>query len=206
MDLLPIKITARRGNWQRFMARKVSTNKAFPPVRDKVFERDDYTCRYCGFQAKRFQEVVNIDQNYSNNTLDNLATACSFCSQCFFLDSVGFDSRSGGTVIHLPEMTQSDLNHFCRALFCSMLREPPYKGKLQAVYLSLQDRGKAVETALGPSAQDPTVFGQSLIDSQLDEKQLNHPIFSELRLLPLRKPFKQQAEYWKSTLFAHIPL
>lgn len=204
MELLPIVLTAKRGNWQRFMSRK--SNKSFLEVRDKIFARDDYTCRYCGFQSKQYQEVLNIDQNYENNKLDNLATACHFCAQCFFLDSVGLDGKSGGTVIYLPEISQTDLNHFCRALFCSMLREAPYKGKLQAAYLSLQDRAKPVEEVFGPNTQDPTVFGQSLVDSGLTEAQQKHPIFMELKLLPIRKFYKTQAEYWKSTVFANIPL
>lgn len=204
MEFLPIVLSAHRGNWQRFMARK--SNKSFLEVRDKIFARDDFTCRYCGFQAKQYQEVINADQNYENNKLDNLVTACQFCAQCFFLDSVGLDSKSGGTVIYLPEINQPDLNHFCRALFCSMLRDAPYKGKLQSAYLSLQDRAKPIEEVFGPNTQDPTVFGQSLIDSGLTAAQLKHPIFTELKLLPTRKFYKTQAEFWKTTVFANIPL
>ncbi len=204
MDLLPINLIAKRGNWQRFTSRKA--NKAFLDVRDKVFTRDDYTCRYCGFQAKRYQEIVNIDHNYDNTVLANLATACNFCTQCFFIDSVGMDGKSGALLIYLPEISQADLNHFCRTLFCSMLREAPYKGKLQAAYLSLQDRAKSVEEVFGPNTQEPAVFGQTLIDSNLSNVHYKNPIFSDLKLLPIRKYYKAHAEYWKSTVFANIPL
>ncbi len=204
MELLPIKLTAQKGNWQRFMSRKA--NKAFLGVRDKIFARDDYACRYCGFQAKQYQEIVNIDQNYNNMAIDNLATVCNFCAQCFFLDSLGLDGKSGGTLVYLPEITQADLNHFCRTLFCSMLRETPYKGKLQAAYLSLLDRAKPVEEVFGPHTHEPSVFGQTLIDSGLTDAQKKHPIFHDLKLVPARKYFKEHAEYWKSTVFANIPL
>ncbi len=204
MDLLPISLTAIRGNSQRFNSRKA--NKDFQKAMLLVFKRDDYTCRYCGFQLKKFQEVVNIDQNYNNNKMSNLATACSFCAACFLLDTIGTDGHSGGTIVHLPEISQADLNHFCRALFCSLLRDAPYKGKLQAVYLSLQDRAKPVEEVFGPNSQDPNVFGQSLIDSGLTAEQLRHPILTELKFLPIRKFYKTQAEYWKTTVFANIPL
>jgi intracellular multiplication protein IcmJ len=204
MDLLPITLSANRGNWQRFMSRKA--NPAFRKLADKVFARDNFTCRYCGFYAEKYQEVVNIDQNYAHNSLDNLGTACQFCTNCFFIESVGKDGRQGGTIIHLPEINQADLNHFCRALFCSLLRDAPYKGKLQAVYLSLQDRSKPVEEVFGPSTQEPNVFGEALIDSGLTKAQLQHPIFSELKLLPVRKFYKAQAEYWKSAVFTSIPL
>jgi intracellular multiplication protein IcmJ len=206
MELLPISLTARRGNWQRFMARKAPGNKGFQAAKEKVLARDEHSCKYCGFYSLEYQEIVNIDQDYSNNTFANLATACSFCAQCFFLDSIGMDGKTGGTVIHLPEISQADLNHFCRAVYCSLLRDPPYKGKLSAVLLTLQDRGKAVENVFGPSSQEPMMFGQSLIDSQLSDEQLKHSIFSELRLLPARKVFKTQAEYWKVNQFSHLPL
>lgn len=204
MDFLPLTLSSKRGNWQRFMSRK--SNVAFKKLAAKVLARDDYTCRYCGFRSEKYQEVINIDQNYSHNSLDNLACACQFCAQCFFLESIGRDGHSGAVVIHLPEFSQADLNHFCRALFCSLLRDSPYKGKLQAVYLSLQDRAKSVEDTFGPAAQDPAVFGQAMIDSGLTEQQLKHPILSELKLLPTRKFYKKQAEYWKDTVFANIPL
>lgn len=204
MELLPVSLSARRGNGQRFLSRK--SNKAFQNAALTVFKRDDYTCRYCGFQSQKYQEVVNIDHNYSNNKLNNLATACTFCSMCLVLDIVGIDGRSGGSIIHLPEINQADLNHFVRALFCSLLRDAPYKGKLQSVYLSLQDRSKPVEEVFGPGAHDPSTFGQSLIDSGLTEQQLKHPVLTELKFLPARKYYKDQAQYWKTTVFANIPL
>ncbi len=204
MDLLPITLSAGRGNWQRFMSRKANEN--FRKIAAKVFARDDFTCRYCGFQSQKYQEIVNIDQNYTHNHINNLATACQFCSHCFFLDAIGKDGKTGGTLIHLPEISQADLNHFCRAIICSLLRDAPYKGKLQAVYLSLQDRSKTIEEVFGPSAQDPNIFGQSLIDCGLTADQLKHPILSELKFLPTRKFYKKQAEYWKTTVFANIPL
>lgn len=204
MDFLTITLSAKRGNWQRFSGRK--TNPAFLPLREKTLSRDEDTCRYCGYQDKQYQEIVNIDQNYDNNELDNLATACSLCTQCFFLDTLGLDNKSGGLIIYLPEISQADLNHFCRALFCSMLRDAPYKGKLQSAYLSLQDRAKFVEEVFGPHSQEPIQFGQAIIDSNLSETQVKYPIFTELKLLPLRKFFKAEAEHWKTTVFANIPL
>lgn len=203
-ELLPIVLSANKGNWQSFMARK--SNKRFSQIAQKVFERDDHSCRYCGFRSEKYQEVLNIDQNYRHNTFANMATACHFCAQCFFIDSVGLDGKSGATLIYLPEISQSDLNHFCRALFCGLLKDSPYKGKLQAVYLSLSDRSKMVEETFGGSATEPTTFGQTLIDSQLTEAQMQHPVLADLKLLPNRKFYKSQAEYWKSTVFAHIPL
>ncbi len=202
--LLPIVLSAKKGNWQAFAGRQ--SQESFLRLATKVLERDDYSCRYCGFKSQQFQVVVNIDQNYQNNDLSNLATACSLCSPCFFMDALGKNTKGFGTVIYLPEISQADLNHFCRALFCSMLRDSPYKGKLQAVYLSLSDRAQAVETLFGTGTQTPMLFGQTLIDSELTSEQKNHPLFFDLKLLPIRKFFQEEATYWKSTVFANIPL
>ncbi|HET9843270.1 MAG TPA: type IVB secretion system protein IcmJDotN [Gammaproteobacteria bacterium] len=203
MELLPITLSAS-GAWKKYHARK--HNKQFILVKKRVLQRDHYTCRYCGFFAKEFQEVVNIDQNYNNNKLDNLATACCFCAQCFFIDSLGLDGNSGGLIIFLPEITQADLNNFCRVLYCSMEKESAYKGKLQSVYLSLQERSKDVVNCFGPDTDDPRIFGQSLLDAGVNKKQLQHEVLAHLRLLPSRKDFKPQIEYWKKTVFAKVPL
>ena len=83
--------------------------KHFCQLQNEYIERDNYTCQYCGFQAKEYQEIVNLDGNYTNNKLSNMVTACCFCSQCLFLQSVGLDEMGGGQLIYLPEMSQADL-------------------------------------------------------------------------------------------------
>lgn len=204
MELLPITLLAQKGTWRTYQARKKS-NK-FLVVKKRILQRDHYTCRYCGFFSKEYQEVVNIDHNYKHNHIDNLATACSFCAQCFFIDAVGVDGNSGGRIIYLPEISQADLNNFCRVLYCSLDKESAYKGKLQAVHMSLKDRGKDVVNCFGPDASDPRVFGQGLLDAGLTKEQIKHEVMRHLRLLPSRKAFGPQIDYWKKTVFAKVPL
>lgn len=206
MKLLPITISAKRGNWPRFKARR--NNKSFLKLEQQIFARDQNTCRYCGFSSERYQVVVNINQDYGpgQSTPNNLATACVFCAQCFFLDGIGHENNWGGSLIYLPEISQADLNHFCRVLFASMLRDAPYKGKLQTVYLSLKDRENIVNDTFGPKSSDPYVFGQTLIDSNLTAEQLQHPMLQQIRLLPDRKCFTEEILYWKTTVFDQIPL
>lgn len=204
MELLPISLMAQKGAWRVYHARKKS-NK-FLLIKKKVLQRDHYTCRYCGFFSKEYQEVVNIDQNYKNNRVDNLATACCFCAQCFFIDAAGMDSNSGGRIIFLPEISQADLNNFCRVLYCSLDKESAYKGKLQSVHMSLKDRAKDVANCFGPDSSDPKVFGQGLLDAHLSKTQQQHAVLLHLRLLPSRKAFAPQIDYWKKTVFAKVPL
>lgn len=204
MDYLPISLNAQKGAWRTFQARR--KNNKFLLIKKKVLQRDHYTCRYCGFFTKEYQEVVNIDQNYKNNKIENLATACCFCAQCFFIDSLGMDGNSGGKIVYLPEISQADLNNFCRVLFCSLDKESAYKAKLQAVYMSLKDRAKDVVNCFGPDSSDPKVFGQGLLDAHLSPEQMQHEVMRHLRLLPSRKAFGPQIDYWKKTVFAKVPL
>ncbi len=204
MELLPINLMAQKAAFAKYNARK--RNKTFQVIQKRVHQRDHFTCRYCGFFAKEHQTVVNIDHNYRNNKLSNLATACGFCAQCFFIESAGLDGNSGGTVIYLPEVTQANLNNFCRVLFCSMDKESAYKGKLQSVYLSLKERGKNVVDCFGPDTDDPRVFGQSLLDAGVKREQMTQEVMQHLRLLPSRRAFAPQIDYYKRTVFAKVPL
>jgi len=206
MKLLAVTLEARRGNWARFRARRSSPD--YLKLEGQILARDKNTCLYCGFSADKYQVVVNRNHDYSQgqSTADNLATACVFCAQCFFLDGIGRENTWGGTLIYLPEIAQSDLNHFCRVLFSSMLRDAPYKGKLQTAYLSLKDRENVINETFGPKSSDPYTFGEAIIDCNFSPEQLKNPLMAQMRLLPDRKCFTREILYWKSTVFDQVPL
>lgn len=201
----PLTLTARRGNWQLYVTRKFQ--KRFKSMLQQILTRDHNTCQYCGFEGlPEFLHVVNLDHDYKNNKADNLITACSLCAQCFFLDSLALDGRTGGTIVHVPELRQIELNHFCRILFCSLDRETPYKSRLQALYLTFRERSKSVEFCFGPDSSQPRVFGQAMIDAHLRPASLDHPLLGGLRLLPARHMFLKEIEYWKRHTYADVPL
>lgn len=51
-------------------------------IRRSIFERDDYTCQYCGKRGTRLEcdHVVPVSRGGSNDQ-DNLATACFACNR-----------------------------------------------------------------------------------------------------------------------------
>ena len=74
-----LQLAVNLNGWRIFIRRR--EDKAFLPVAEKILQRDNYTCQYCGFQAKEYQEIVNRDANYANNKYSNLiksATASIF--------------------------------------------------------------------------------------------------------------------------------
>src|SRR6185312_17085978 len=159
---------------------------------------DNYTCQYCCFQAREYQEVINLDQNYHNNKLSNMVTACCFCTQGFFLESVGVGGQGGGTLIYLPEITQGTLNSFCHVLFCAIANDTGYKSTAQSIYRSLKLRAQIVEDRLGEGTSNPAVLGQLLIELRSKEEMLD-TILENIRLLPSRASFRTQIEQWAAS-------
>lgn len=193
----PIKLNANPEGRRVFSLRK--SDPAFLAFSKKALQRDNYTCQFCGFQAREYQEIVNLDQNYLNNKFSNLVTACCFCTQCFFLESVGLGGFGGGTLIYLPEISQNNIDSFCHVLFCAIANDTGYKNTAQAIYRSFKLRSQMVEEQFGEGSSNPAAFGQLLIDSKANNFTYYDNILSNLRLLPSRASFKTQIEHWAAT-------
>ncbi len=201
--MYPLTLSVKPGNWRLFAARKA--DPAFQSFSKRVLERDMYTCQYCGFQAREFQEVVNLDQNYNRNVLSNMITSCCFCTQCFFLEAVGRNDYGGGTLIYLPEITQNDLDAFCHVLFCAMTNATAYQSSAQALYRSFKFRAQAVEEQFGPGTCRPNNFGQMIIESDKTDGKITEKLLSNLRLLPSHAKFRKQIETWAKAALEEIP-
>lgn len=197
-----IKLTATPGSWRLYSARKI--DERFKSFEQKIFRRDRYTCQFCGFQARLFQEVINLDSDYTNNKLSNLVTACCFCSQCFFLESVGVGGYGGGTLVYLPELTQAELNSLCHVLFCAITNDTGYKSSAQNIYRAFKFRSQIVEDKFGEGASDPAIFGQLLIDSAIDKEEIRTQLFKNICLLPSRAKFRKQIEQWAASALQEI--
>ncbi len=197
-----LKLMASPGSWRLYSGRKA--DERFKSFELKVFQRDRYTCQFCGFQARLYQDIVNIDGNYSNNKFTNLVTACCFCSQCFFLESVGVGGYGGGTLVYLPELTQAELNSLCHVLFCAITNDTGYKNSAQTIYRSFKFRSQAVEEKFGEGTSDPSIFGHLMIDAgPINDESLTH-LFQNIRLLPSRAKFRKQIESWAASALEEI--
>lgn len=192
-----LNLIASAGAWRLYSARKADTR--FKEFEKKVLQRDRYTCQYCGFQARIYQDVINLDNDYTNNRLSNMVTACCFCAQCNFIESVGVGGYGGGTLIYLPEMSQSQLNSMCHVLFCAITNDTGYKTSAQTIYRSFKFRSQIVEDKFGEGTSDPAIFGQLVIDSGATDAKIMQQLFSNIRLLPSRAKFRKQIESWAAS-------
>ncbi|KTC66530.1 IcmJ protein [Legionella adelaidensis] len=197
-----LKLTASPNSWRLYSARKVDPR--FKSFESKILHRDRYTCQFCGFQARLYQDIINLDGDYTNNKSSNLVTACCFCAQCFFIESVGVGGYGGGTLVYLPEMTQEELNSLCHVLFCAITNDTGYKTSAQTLYRSFKLRSQAVEEKFGEGTSDPAILGHLLIDAGQASKEVSEKIFQNIRLLPSRAKFRVQIEHWAASALEEI--
>lgn len=201
-DSYELKLMASPGAWRLYSARKADPR--FKGFEEKVFQRDRYTCKFCGFQARLYQDIVNLDGDYANNKMDNLVTACCFCTQCFFIESVGIGGYGGGTLIYLPELLQPELNSLCHVLFCAITNDTGYKNSAQTIYRSFKFRSQVVEDKYGEGTSDPSIMGQLMIDSGPLSTEDSEKVFKNIRLLPSRAKFRIQIERWAASALEEI--
>jgi intracellular multiplication protein IcmJ len=186
----PLQLNVNPEGWRFFMRRKLDPR--FVDFSQKILHRDAFTCQFCGFASRSQQEIINLDHNYFNNKIANLVTACRFCAQCVFLESIGVSGHGGGGVlIYLPEITQNYLNGLCHVLFSQMHKGTEYKETAQDAYRHLKLRAQIIEDEWGESMHEPALFGQLLIESG-DKALLAKPVFASVRLLPSRAGFKEE--------------
>lgn len=200
--MYPLELSVKQGAWRLFAARKA--DPAFLAFSKKVWSRDSYTCQFCGFQADQYQEIINLDQDYLNNRLSNLVTACCFCAQCFFLEAIGRGDYGGGLLIYAPELDQASLNSFCHVLFCAIANNTGYKSSAQAIYRNFKFRNQPIEEQFGEGTSNPSVFGQLLLETRTDNPALKDAMRRSVRLLPSLGRFKVQVEYWAANALKEL--
>lgn len=197
-----LQLAVNLQGWRIFIRRRV--DPAFLPVAKKILERDFYTCQYCSFQAKEYQEIVNRDGNYTNNKYSNLITCCCFCSQCLFIESISSEEMGGGQLIYLPEMTQAELNSFCHVLFCAMGNGTGYQDTAQSVYRSFKFRSQPIETKFGPGTSNPSVLGQLILEYRSNHPEDKREVLKDIRLLPSYTKFKIQLDAWAAAALEEL--
>lgn len=200
--MLNLQLAVNLNGWRIFIRRR--EDKAFLPVADKILLRDNFTCQYCGFQAKEYQEIVNRDGNYANNKYSNLITACCFCSQCLFIESIGLDEMGGGQLIYLPEMSQAELNSFCHVLFCAMGNGTGYQESAQSIYRSFKFRSQLIENKFGAGTSNPGTLGQLILEYQSKNPEAKIDLLDDLRLLPSYTKFKVQLDTWAAAALEEL--
>jgi intracellular multiplication protein IcmJ len=175
---------------------------------EKIFKRDDFTCRFCGFRSTQYQRTVPFEGDF--------ATACGFCEQVLSLDRAGM--MGSGVLIWLPEITQAELNHIARAIYVARAEENGDAAEAAGRALdALMARRTEAKKRLG--SDDPLLLS-SVLQENLTEKERASAVakLEGIRLLPLDKHmvrstsgdingFPQIVKFWRSKggPFANLP-
>lgn len=69
--------------WRENILEKISEEE-WAKLRLKILKRDNYTSKYCGFRAEKWQIVHHIDGDPNNNDESNLETVCPMCNYTSF--------------------------------------------------------------------------------------------------------------------------
>ncbi|MFA6037380.1 MAG: type IVB secretion system protein IcmJDotN [Legionellales bacterium] len=194
----PLTLSANLDGWRLFKARRKQS--AFQKIAQKVFIRDKYQCQYCGFRDLVHQEVANINGNYRQNEMSNLATCCALCMECNFLGVLGREDR----IIYFPQMSQADLMHSVRVLFCLIASKTPYVETAKSLYRNLRQLMQPVDEIFGKDASISDLFGQSLLDTQNMGRDVQKKVMLPLRLLPNQQNFSEQILHWSTIILPKL--
>lgn len=177
-----------------------------PEIKQKIFKRDDHTCKFCGFKSQKYQEVHFLNDDHVDITPQNLATACIFCHQCFNMEQVSV--MRSGVLIWLPEISQAQLHHIARAIYVARISQGPVADAARRSLDALMARREEVKKRIG--TDDPYILATVMKDylgikhySYRDKK------LEGIRLFPLDRRIIKEADlefnqfpqilaYWRS--------
>lgn len=183
-----------------------SAPRIAPELKQKIFERDGYTCQCCGFKSKKYQEILHKNQRLSDISEANLATVCIFCHQCFNLENVS--KMRSGALIWLPEIDQPTLHHIARAIYVARISQGPVAEAARRALDVLMSRREVLKKRI--HTDDPYILSMVLRD-YLGEKHYagRAEKLKGVRLFPLERRIIKEADlefnqfpqilaYWRS--------
>ena len=173
-SVLPLKLMAIAGNSQAFLTRLSA------PKYDQclnALQKKQSSCYFCQTQVNQYY-IVNIDHNYSNNKMDNMALACHFCSYVQLMDLAQLNDYPQQEIIYLPHKSQAELNRHYHQWQHMMLERSGLFDIKEAI-AELTDLKQHVGQLLGFQGGFDDylgLFSQNYVD--------NHSLLSHLRWLP----------------------
>ena len=175
-------------------------------VRQKIYERDQYTCQCCGFKADKYQEIHFINHDLSDFHTENLITVCIFCHQCFRLEETS--KMRSGVLVWLPEISQADLHHIARAIYVARISQGTMAESARQALDVIMTRRATVQERL--STDDPFILSMVMEDFLTAQQYaLREKKLEGVRLFPLDRRIVKEGElefnqfpqilaYWRS--------
>ncbi len=208
MEKLPITLGIARIPGSPLTASNPSQQGGALPadIRQKILDRDNHTCRFCGFKSQKYQEVHALNGNMADMSVNNLVTACIFCHQCFDLEKTS--QMKSGVLVWLPEIPQAELHHIARAVYVARISQGSMAETAKNTYETLIGRREEAKNRIG--TDDPYILATVLRDFLTPRHYAGRDKkLDGLRLFPLDRriikegelefnQFPQILAYWRS--------
>lgn len=155
-----------------------------------VHERDHYTCRCCGFRSIKYQRILNLGGNWRD--LDTITTACIFCQQCFYLNSIG--RMRSGVLVTFPDIEQADLNRLAVEIYIARRSQTQDTARqASACFNLLMDTRETTREQL--DTYNPEKLAEMLRDCKTDaERAVINKKLTGVRLFPLDRRIMREAD------------
>ncbi len=175
-------------------------------MKQKILARDNDTCQCCGFQAKKYQEVLFLNGDQTDFSEENMKCVCIFCHQCFNLDRIHI--MKSGVLLWIPEIDQADLHHIARAIYVARISQGPISDAARRSLDALMQRREVLRSRIG--TDDPYILATVLKDYLTNSHYENRESKIEgVRLFPLDRRIIKEADlefnqfpqilaYWRS--------
>lgn len=204
MKLLPITLGIVRQPGNAQIAENIQ--RQMQDIRPRILERDDHTCRFCGFRSEKYQEMHHLNGHPEDLKETNLVTACIYCQQCFDLERAS--QMNSGVLVWMPEMAQADLNHIARAIYVARISQGTMADAARSALESIMARREDAKARL--STDDPFFLATVLRDFLGPKHYVGRAEkLDGIRLFPLDRrnvsegelkfnQFPQILAYWRS--------
>ncbi|WP_235603273.1 hypothetical protein [Piscirickettsia litoralis] len=126
----------------------------------KFVDKYNDKCQFCLLPCYGHAELVNVDNNYSNNKSSNLVIACKLCADCLLMDQYEVNYSGKDILIYLPEISQVDLNIMVSSIAKSIYTSDDKNEVLKAksIYSSFSSRSSILCKALAVEVPHPSLF------------------------------------------------
>lgn len=176
----------------------------FKKIRPEIIERDDSTCQFCGFKSPKHQEVHHLNDIHTDNSPENLITACCLCHASHHIGLSG--TLQKGCLIYLDPalgLTQADLNQIVRALWIGENSKSPEISMSCISMLSrLHKANVPARRRIGSS--DLSVLSDFLLalDDEMYKTREKH--LSGIYFLPFKEYYKGHIDYWMKAIYGQF--
>lgn len=209
----PLQIGIKRLIHRYRGARASAAEEAYAANRDAALARAHYACIHCGFVSEADNQISHLDDDHTNNRLENLGCNCELChpyhhvgevarpgaSLAFSEGHLGPNAMQLFRVPNAKAISVRDMNNLQRAIAIAMA-DPQTEAQAKEVFNLFSNavtRNDMQENYASYKAQD---FAAGLEMLTEDEYRARGPWITELRLLYNPKQLATWGAKWAKQL------